>query len=97
MPHIFPRWMACGSDLKRLEPKVRRFSWLCEESLTFHAVFVRRRIPQKPSDDGMYYQFDYQKIIIWNLRYEQVAFLDADMVKALVVSGMLSFTPVFCR
>ena len=45
----------------------------------------------------MYYQFDYQKIIIWNLRYEQVAFLDADMVKALVVSGMLSFTPVFCR
>ena len=33
----------------------------------------------------MYYQFDYQKIIIWNLRYEQVAFLDADMVRSCTV------------
>ncbi len=43
-------------------------------------VFVRRRMPQKPSDDHLYYQFDYQKIYVWNLRYEQVAFLDADMM-----------------
>jgi lipopolysaccharide biosynthesis glycosyltransferase len=28
----------------------------------------------------MYYQFDYQKVIIWNLRYEQVMFIDADMM-----------------
>lgn len=43
-------------------------------------VLVRPRMPQKPSDDGMYYQFDYQKIYVWNLRYKQVAFLDADMM-----------------
>jgi hypothetical protein len=43
-------------------------------------VYVRPRMPQKPSDDALYYQFDYQKIYVWNLRYEQVAFLDADMM-----------------
>ena len=43
-------------------------------------VFVRPRLPQKSTDDSMYYQFDYQKIVIWNLRYEQIAFLDADMM-----------------
>ncbi len=49
--------------------------------LTFSKVFVRRRIPQRPLDDSMYYQFDYQKIYAWNLQYEQVAFLDAVWLK----------------
>lgn len=43
-------------------------------------VFIRNGLPLRDVDYKMYYRFDYNKLFVWNLPYERVMFLDADMV-----------------
>ena len=56
-------------------------------------VFIKRKLPQREQDDQMYYQFDFQKLYVWNLRYEQVMYMDADMI----VQGDVKYAFKSCK
>lgn len=43
-------------------------------------VLFRDPLPLRPFDRNFYYQFDYQKLYIWNLPYWRVMFLDGDVI-----------------
>lgn len=64
------------NDVKGSQPVLERYKRLADLR-----VFVREPLPVPlRKGENPYYKFDYQKILLWNLPYSQVMYLDMDII-----------------